>query len=220
MTPDLVIAVAAKGECDPVPFLRTLTAQIEASDSLRVEVRVAHDRPGSATHQFPAVDFVACDVGTPLQHLWGAALTGVAATYIAILDIACPPARGWLPAVAVSIRSGLPFAWGPVMPSPSLGKLGLLAYLAEYCQFHRPISRRLNEIPGNNVVFERTLLRGRVDLECNGFEKTFFVWRLADDGVPMTCNEQMLIQFNKEIEWWSYVRRLALHGRCFAARRM
>jgi len=217
----LSLAVAAKGPVvDPLPFLDAVAAE-QASSGIALETHVAHDggwpesvesRPGLNVHECPA--------GTSITRLWGVALANARSDYVAVLDIHCPPAPGWLAAAGACVAEGVPLTWGPVIPASAASGVNMLGYLAEYCQFHPPLDPALEEIPGNNLICRRDLLEEPARLRARGFEKTFTIWRLAAQGVPRERRESMMVTFGKPMLWWSYVHRRALHGRCFGARRL
>ena len=71
--------------------------------------------------------------------------------------------------------------------------------------------------PGNNIVFQRSLLSSD-DFPADGFRKTFFVNRLLAEGGARPCPVTgMSVSYMKSFNGTSYMRRRYVHGRAFGA---
>jgi len=221
MAADLSLAVAAKGDCDPRPFLAALAAQ-DVPGAGAVRVHIAHDNPWPVeTGTAPAgVTLHACAPGTSILRLWGSALAHSSGEYVAVLDINCPPAPGWLEAVLAEIGRGSALFFGPVDPGWGQDDRRIIGYLAEYAQFCSPLDPALDEVPGNNLVCRRSLLEDSGKLQAVGFFKTFMVWRLQQERqlAPLRC-DAMIVHYRKPFRFGHYVQRRFIHGRCFGATR-
>ena len=218
---DLSLAVAAKGHCDPQTFLDAIQADgVIATDN--VDVHIAHDGEWSLdVNQLPAnVTLHACPAGASILQLWGQALAMSTGRYVAVLDINCPPAKGWLHSVLQEINNDGLLFFGPVDSAWDKMDQRIVGYIAEYAQFNSPLAAELDEVPGNNLVCERSLLGDMKKLQTEGFFKTFMVWRLANEKQlkPDRLNE-MIVKYRKPFRFWHYIKRRFTHGRCFGATR-
>ena len=216
----LALAIAATASCDPSEFLHALCigGLLRHPD---IAIYIAHDR------QFPMrgvpAEVTLCPQpdGTPLPRLWGAAIARAEATYIAVLDIRCPPALGWKEAALAEVDAGTQSFFGPVEPDFSIRDIRNVGYLIEYAQFHRPLSFRLLEVPGNNLVLRREFMGNSEVLKRDGFFKTFTLIRLARAGQPPPKPvEQMIVRYRKPFAFRRYCLQRFNHGRSFAARRL
>jgi hypothetical protein len=161
-----------------------------------------------------------CPSGTSILKLWGVALAKSTGQYVAVLDIKCPPATGWLSSVLSEINKGSGIFFGPVDSGWNKMDRRIVGYLAEYAQFDSPLAEELDEVPGNNLVCQRSLLDDAEKLQSEGFFKTFMVWRLEaeHDLVPGRLNE-MIVKYKKPFRFTHYIKRRFIHGRCFGATR-
>ncbi|NNM20042.1 MAG: hypothetical protein HKO55_02045 [Gammaproteobacteria bacterium] len=217
----LSLAVAAKGECDPRPFIDALEESgIFAAEN--IEIHIASDLPLPANSLAPAANVFVhqCASGTSILKLWGMALAQTASSYVAVLDINCPPAAEWFSSAMSEIAKGGRLFFGPVNSAWKSNDRRIVGYIAEYAQFSGPLALELDEVPGNNLVFHGSLLGDREALTGQGFFKTFMIWRLATEGhlVPARLDE-MVVMYRKPFRVRHYVRRRFVHGRCFGATR-
>jgi hypothetical protein len=217
----LTLAVAAKGACDPQSFIDALVADgiIVAPN---VDVHIAHDCtwPIEPDAMPDNVTLHPCPLGTSILKLWGVALARSTGQYVAVLDINCPPATGWLNSVLLEIGKGSALFFGPVDFGWDKTDRRIVGYLAEYAQFNSPLAVELDEVPGNNLVCQRSLLEGTEKLQTEGFFKTFMVWRLEAEQklMPERIND-MIVNYRKPFRFRHYINRRFIHGRCFGATR-
>lgn len=217
----LSIAVAAKGVCDPGAFLESLVRQ-GVYASADVDVHIAHDEawPVEYRELDTCITLHRCASGTSVLRLWGKAIAESQGEYVAVLDIRGPLEKGWLRCVEQQVQNRVPLFFGPVEPGWDRDDPRITGYLAEYVQFSRPLSRDLNEVPGNNVVFLRSLLDDKARLLSEGFFKTFMVWRLEQDlKLKPQMFDDMVVIYYKPFSYGHYLRRRYAHGQCFGATR-
>jgi len=217
----LSLAVAAKGECDAEVFLDAIgTDGVFAAANVDVHIAYECNRP-LQLNAIPAnVTLHACPAGSSILQLWGVALACSTRQYVAVLDINCPPATGWLSSVLSEIDKGDVLFFGPVDSYWDKTDRRIVGYLAEYAQFNSRLSEELAETPGNNIVCERSLLGDMEKLKTEGFFKTFMVWRLAAEKrlIPNRHNK-MVVMYRKPFHFTHYIVRRFIHGRCFGAMR-
>lgn len=217
----LSLAVAAKGECDPQSFIDALVADGIMTAS-NVDVHIAHDGtwPVESAAVTDSVTLHSCPSDTSILKLWGVALARSTGRYVAVLDINCPPASGWLSSVMREIEKESPIFFGPVDSGWDKSDRRIVGYLAEYAQFDSPLAEELDEVPGNNIVCLRSLLDDAEKLQAEGFFKTFMVWRLAAEHnlVPGRL-DNMIVRYRKPFRFGHYIKRRFIHGRCFGATR-
>lgn len=217
----LSVVIAAKGRCEPGPMLEALQAQ-GVFARRDVDIHIAHDRPWPVLSIMPDARcyFHACPAGTSLLKLWGRAIAGSTAEFVAVLDIHCPPAPGWLARVLTQLETGGEIFFGPVEPGWASDDRRIVGYLSDYAQFKAPLTGAVSEIPGNNLVMRRMLMAPAPELQTQGFFKTFTLWRLRhEQGVLPIGDNDMQVVYRKPFALRSFLQRQYVHGRCFGATR-
>lgn len=213
--------MAAKGECDPQMFLDALEKEGIFS-SANVDLHISHDVawPIDAANMPANVTLHTCPLNTSILKLWGVALARSMGHYVAVLDIHCPPAAGWLKSVLSEINEGNRLFFGPVDSAWGKNDRRIVGYLAEYAQFNSPLAKGLEEVPGNNIVCQRSLLDDAETLQTEGFFKTFMLWRLAKEQQLLPGRvDDMIVSYRKPFRCRHYIKRRYIHGRCFGATR-
>ena len=208
----LTLVVVVPAGADPAQWIRAVAA-VPAG-----ECSVILAYPRGATAPDPAIESVFCAQGASIFHLWGAAIPRATGAYVAVLDARCPPAAGWVAGARRAIAEGVPAFFGPVtIPQGGAGQV-LVEYLLEYAQFARPIAAGMGEVPGNNLVFRRDLLRAD-DLRDQQFHKVFFVARLKRQGLAPRLRDEVEVIYEKRYRRLHYLSRRFAHGRTYAALR-
>lgn len=217
----LGIAVAAKGYVEIAHFIAAINDDGLANNA-KVSIHIAHDET-LVTNTLPLASNVhlhSCVKGTSILQLWGVAIAKSESHYIAVLDIKCPPEKGWKDRVLSEIDNKTELFCGDVEPGWDLIDKRIVGYLIEYSQFKKPTPVNLNEVPGNNIVFKRALLADKVDVSRQGFFKTFMVWRAEKElGIKVRKFNDMAVCYYKSFTYKHYMYRRYVHGRCFAASR-
>lgn len=214
--PLLTIAIAASTKADHA-FLREHLATADVLNQPDIEVCVAllDDQDMDAPEDNLSVfRFSSC---TPFFEQYAAMIQRTHSRYIALLDSSCPPAQGWLSAVRQCMNDETPVFFGPITSGWPEKDSRNIGYLIEYAQFRAPIDPELPEYPGNNIAFQRELVR-KVSLVGKGFQKTFFLRQVKEKlGItPTACND-MLVTYLKHYAWGYYLHRRYCHGRLYGA---
>lgn len=219
--PSISICVAAKGECDAMPFLNALIAQGLQPDE-NTDIHLAHDAELSGDAELVRLGWHLhrCSPGTSILRLWGQAIAASAHSFVAVLDINCPPDTGWWNGVMREMRAGTRVFTGPVAPGWRPEQRMIAGYLVDYAQFHRPHHPSVHEVPGINFVCARELLDPPATLATRGFFKTFMLWRLArEQNLTAARCDDIQVVYRRPLAPRSFLRRRYRHGRCFAGRR-
>lgn len=205
----LGLAIAVKGEWDAQQLLRDLrNAGADPSTEIHVACEPEHT-PSSS----PRSLVIHSQSKASLFDLWGAAIAGNSAPWIAILHADALPAPGWFAAMteAIERESWSDGYWGPVEPAFGTSDARMIGYLTEYAQFHSPIGVRMNEIPGSNLV----LPRERLGYSRDDFSKT----RLLGEGLAPRLVDGAKVRYERPLQFGAYCARRFRHGRAFAAKR-
>lgn len=151
-----------------------------------------------------------------LFQLWGVAASRCRASAIAFLHGHAPPAPGWGQAMLAALGSNGALC-GPVEPSFEPTDRRIIGYLVEYCQFHRPVSAALSEVPGNNLILDRSMLPPVDQLLRAGFSKTAM---LSAGTLRPTWVNDALVRHQRPFALLPFCRRRFHHGRAYGAARL
>lgn len=220
--PVLSLCIAAKGACDGGVFLAALRADGIAVNGT-LDIHVAYDAELAQHAELVAAGWQLhrLAAGTSLLRLWGHAIARSSGTHVAVLNIECPPAQGWLAAVTTQLQAGCRLFSGGVVSGFAASQAGVVGYLVDYAQFHPPLQATVRETPGINLCCDRELLDVPEMLVNRGFYKTFMLWRLHRDlGLTPTRSEAMVVTYARNMHTPALLRQRYLHGRCFAACRV
>jgi hypothetical protein len=209
--PDLSLAIAVKGPWDASALVQALSAA--GAITPRIDVHIACDRAPEIT--FEGIDFIVRE-GLSLFQMWGLAVTTCQAPYIAILHGHAPPAPDWAKEMLAALGPNRQLC-GPIEPGYPPSDPRITGYLVEYCQFHRPISAGLREVPGNNMVLARWMLPSAGILERDGFSKTSMI--AAGALQPEWVNDALVVH-NRPFALLQFCHRRFFHGRAYGAARL
>ena len=106
---------------------------------------------------------------------------------------------------------------GPVEPGYAPGDRRITGYLVEYCQFHRPVTAGMTEVPGNNLVITRSMLPPVGQLLRDGFSKTPM---LAAGTLKPIWVGDALVEHRRPFALLPFCRRRFRHGRAYGANRL
>ena len=214
----LSLVVAAKGACDAGPFMAALQEQGAIADP-EIEVLIIQDAESRWIGAKPGLVAPRLSTVVSVFHLWGFGASVASGEYLAILDIHCPPAPGWLAAVKDRLSQGAAAFYGPVEPAYRTSDARIIGYLTEYVQFHRPVAPGMGEIAGNNLVLRRDLAGDPAHLRSEGFVKTLILQDLKSACGGVERLNTAVVLHNKPFELSAYILRRFRHGRCYAAQR-
>lgn len=204
----LALAIATKGEWDPVRLLEALR---EAGMRPDTEVHVGCDIDHAPRAPLSGLA-IHPQENASLFELWALAIGRCKADFIAILHAHALPAPGWFAAMsgAIARENWKDGYWGPVEPVFAASDPRMIGYLTEYVQFHRPLDPALTEVPGSNLVLP-TL---RVD-DGSDFSKT----RLLGQGLSPRPVDEAVVLYARPFALSDYCGRRYRHGRSYAAKR-
>ena len=214
----LALIVAAKGACDPGPFVAALTEAGALADP-EIEVHVVQDAASGWIGAAPDLPVHKLSTETSVFHLWGFGVGVARADHVAILDIHCPPGPGWFAAVKARLAQGAEAFYGPVEPAYPVNDHRIIGYLTEYVQFHRPVRPDMDEVAGNNLVLRRELAGDPAHLRSEGFVKTLILHDLHEASGGVERVDAAAVLHDKPFEFGAYIVRRYRHGRCYAAQR-
>lgn len=216
----IVVPVSAKVKEERLrQVLDSLVQEVPSDEAEVIFVhgrnRLSTDLPLGRGFRIFQVDF-----SEALHDLRGAGIASSKGEIVTLLDGYTRPTEGWYGNL-IRLHRELPYAavGGAVEASPATraNKQFWWVYLAEYAAFMRPFSAGpRKDLAGNHVSYKRQALGSVERFLRNGFWKTFFNWELANQGHILWCTPELVVEVDKPIPSWGYVKDRFDHGRCFA----
>jgi glycosyltransferase involved in cell wall biosynthesis len=217
-----VVIASVNGLACVSACLEALAPQMEGR---RAEVLVV-DRCGEETRaalrrRFPAVRVVAAEGGSSLAELRRQGLAQARGRLLAVLADRFVPAPGWLEAVEEAHRKGRQVFGGAVENASPARALDWAVFLCEYAPFMPPLAEgEAAAIPGNNAVYDRTVLDrlggGTTGEAWDGFLHD----RIRALGVPLWAEPGLRVAQGKRYAYVPFLAERYHAGRAFAATRL
>lgn len=223
--PRLSVVVALQQARQPlVACLESLCAQVDPGGTAPELIVVDGSPDGAAAGlvlRYPDVTFLRASKARSLPVLHGIGLAAARGDLVAITEAHCTFAPGWA-AAAITAHDATesPAIGGAVEPGEGLRSLDWALYFCDYGQFLSPlVMGPTRDLPGNNVVFKRTVLDRGADLDRCGFWKTFVCQQLAAEGWILLAEPGLVVRYHRRLDLRQLTRRRFLHGRCFGGMR-
>ncbi len=216
----LTVVAAATDGADPSRFIGAMASE-GVLTSADIEVWIVQGPSGPIKTAPPGVYLRALAAQASIFELWGAGILQANADAIAILDVRCPPQKGWLAAVRAALPlTGSGILFGPVICSMRGNDPSIVGYLTEYVQFNPPLDPTSTEVPGVNFIAARSSLTDEQVLRVDGFAKTRLLALLASSNKPSPRPiAGATVDYQKRYRFSEYVVHRFRHGRCFGAGR-
>ncbi len=204
--PASLVTVGEQGRGQPVEIILASCSNGEVPEGMEVVP------PGVILIQRPQ--------GATLPELLGTAIARARGEVIAITDVACGIAEGWLSEVMKAHEAPHPVIGGAVEPEGLRTLVDWAAYFCDYGQFMLPLAEGVvREVPGNNLSLKRwALAKGREFVE-GEFWKTYWCRRIQAEGLYLYAVPSIVVSYRKSFGLWRYLVHRFRNGRCFAGMR-
>lgn len=202
-----------------------LTSLSLAASTARMEVIVA-DRCGGALpdfvrRNFPWVRILSAPPDTPIPDLRAAAIDAATSESIAVIEdhVQVPPtwARAMLDAQA---RNG-PVVGGVVVNAATSTVVDRAAFLCEYSHLLPPLpAGPTATLAGNNVIYDRSLLRSHRHLLGHGLWEDHLHDGLRRSGIVLFCCPDIQVAHKQHVRFFEYLSQRYLYARSYAGARV
>jgi glycosyltransferase involved in cell wall biosynthesis len=213
-----------------VPSVNGLPAIADCLDALQrqegdvaAEVVVV-DRCGEATRallreRFPAVRILAAEPRTAIPALRALGIAHSRGALVAVIEDHCNVDPGWLLAIDRARQGGHRVIGGAVENGSVERVVDWAAFFCEYARFMPPVrGGEVEEVAGNNVVYDRALLAELGALEASW--EFFLHGRLKERGVRFFCEPALLVSHRKEFGFRYFLAQRYHYSRSFAGMRL
>ena len=225
-------AVATSAELSVVvPAVNTLgdligcLTALEAQTDVRLEVLVV-DRLGDAArtelaHRFPSARIIPVSRDTTIPRMREVAFGEASADAVAVIEdhVIVPP--GWARALLDARRETNAVVGGSIDNAARSSVVDWAAFLCEYSHCITPLlSGPSDALPGNNVIYDRALLRRYRDTIAAGGWEDHLHEAMRRDGVPMILRPEIGVGHKKHYTIGEYLSQRFLYARSYAGARV
>jgi glycosyltransferase involved in cell wall biosynthesis len=193
--------------------------------NIPAEIIVA-DRCGESVRQeirrrYPQVVLVEADAHATIPKLRAMGMAVARGEMIAILEDHCNVSRTWMEVVRRAHAAGEQAIGGAVENGATDRVVDWAVYFCEYARFMLPVAHgRVQEITGNNSVYDRRLLeRIGPELKEEVWE-SFLHQKMREMGVPFYSDPGLLVSHKKEFGYGYFWSQRYHYSRSFAGMRM
>jgi GT2 family glycosyltransferase len=184
------------------------------------------DRCGAETREalrarFPWATIVAVEGRPSVPALRAMGIARARGHLVAILEDHCNVSPRWLQVIERAHRSGHRVLGGAVENGSVERTVDWAVFFCEYARFMPPLPRGVvDEITGNNSVYERELLKSLGGEQQDEVWEWFLHSRLRERGVRFYCEPEMVVSHKKEFGFGYFLRQRYYYSRSFAGMRL
>ena len=223
--PDLSIVIAVQQDLSSIAACLTSLDEQIGIDSTMLECLVVDGSRSRAiresVRQYPHIGYFPLPSVESLPLLHEIGIAAARGRLIGITEGHCTFPRDWAK-TAIALHEANPCAaiGGVVEPGTLLGLIDWALYLCDYASFLPPLTPgETANLPGNNVVFDRSVLGHRDKYTSTGFWKTFLCRQLIADGQRLVLDPRLVVRYHRHLRFHQLVIRRYHHGRCYGAMR-
>lgn len=219
---ELSVVVPAVNTLDDL--IGCLTA-LDAQSDVRLEVLVV-DRLGDAVRtevarRFPSARIIPVPRDTTIPRMREVAFTEATADAVAVIEdhVIVPP--GWARALLDARRETNAVVGGSIDNAARSSVVDWAAFLCEYSHCITPLpSGPSDALPGNNVIYDRALLRRYRDTIAAGRWEDHLHDAMHRDGVPMVLRPEISVGHERHYTIGEYLSQRFLYARSYAGVRV
>jgi glycosyltransferase involved in cell wall biosynthesis len=217
-----VVVPSVNGLGDLIGCLEALEAQ---SPEVEIEAIVV-DRLGTAVQQvvasrFPHARIISVPQGTTIPRMRELAFDAATADAVAVIEDHVIVPDGWARALLDARRETGAVVGGSIDNAARTSITDWAAFLCEYSHCITPLpSGPTNSVPGNNVIYDRALLRRYRDTIAAGKWENHLHDALHRDGVPLVLRPEISVGHKKHYSVWEYLSQRFLYARSYAGERV
>jgi glycosyltransferase involved in cell wall biosynthesis len=219
---ELSVVVPAVNTLDDL--IGCLTA-LEAQSGVRLEILVV-DRLGDAARtklpdRFPSVRVIPVPRDSTIPRMREIAFEEVTADAVAVIEdhVIVPP--GWARALLDARRETNAVVGGSIDNAPRSSFVDWAAFLCEYSHCLAPLPAGPSDaLPGNNVIYDRALLRRYRDTIAAGRWEDHLHDAMHRDGVPMVLRPEIGVGHKRHYTIGEYLSQRFLYARSYAGVRV
>ena len=222
MPAELSVVVPAVNTLDDL--IGSLTA-LEAQSDVQLEILVV-DRLGDEVRaeiarRFPRARILPVPHGTTIPRMRELAFDAATGDAVAVIEdhVIVPP--GWARALLDARRDTGAVIGGSIDNAARSSVIDWAAFLCEYSHCITPLpAGPTNALPGNNVIYDRSLLQRYRDTIAAGKWENHLHDAMHRDGVPMILRPEIGVGHKKHYTVGEYLSQRFLYARSYAGERV
>jgi len=218
--PDLSVIVPSVNGIDILLECLAALHQTSAGDAM-VEILVI-ERGGESVRRALAVrapDALVHTVppGTNIPQMRAVGFRQARADAVAVIEDHVMVPAGWADAVVASLRSGADVVGGSIRNRATATLVDRAAFLCEYSHLLEPAAGAdVARLPGNNVVYRRTIAAPYVSLLEEGRWEDHFHQAMRRDGIALTSRPDIAVGHKMHCSMWDYLSQRFLYSQALA----
>jgi hypothetical protein len=152
--------------------------------------------------------------GSLVPHLWRDGILRAEAPRVALTVVHCVPEPGWIAALLEADLVRFAGVGGAIDNDPHASACDWAVYLLRYLRYARPFPRReTSDLPGDNVVYDRSELLAHADAFADGFWEPSIHALLLDEGRALLLDPAISVVHHNGYGFLDFARVRFLHGR-------
>lgn len=217
-----VVVPSVNGVEDLVGCLEALHAQEE---DVEMEVIVV-DRVGASVQQvvaraFPRARIIPVARGTSIPRMRELAFEAATADAVAVIEDHVIVPRGWARALLDARRETGAVVGGSIDNAARSSLIDWAAFFCEYSHCLAPLpSGPASSVPGNNVIYDRALLRAYRETIAMGRWESYLHDALRRDGIQLVLRPEISVGHKKHYTLWEYLSQRFHYARSYAGGRV
>lgn len=216
-----VIIPAVNSLSDLQDCLNALRRQESVALEIVVLERLGRDFRDQVAIEFPEVKIIAMDHGTPIPEMRARGFDVAAADLVAVIEdhVIVPP--DWASKLIQAVNDGADVAGGPIENLAVHTRVDWAAFLCEYSGCLPPLEGgKSNWLPGNNVVYRKTLLEKYKPVISEGKWENHLHDKLKKDGVDLIMLPELVVGHKMHYTFNLYMSQRYLYARSYAGGRV
>jgi hypothetical protein len=170
--------------------------------------------------EFPTVRVLSKTAESNVPQLWSTGIAAAGGNIIALTIENCVPAADWADQILARHLTDCAAAGGAIELAPGTTLADWAVYFSRYSNYVLPFQPRfLDDLPGDNCAYKRTVLEPVRHLMDDGFWETFIHYDMRRRNLQLLSDPAPVVTYCGGLSWWRFFRRRYRHGRYFAARR-
>jgi glycosyltransferase involved in cell wall biosynthesis len=216
-----VVVPSVNGLGDLVGCIEALEAQKEVRLEVLVVDRLGDDVRREVARRFPAAKVISVPRDTTIPRMRELAFAAATGDAVAVIEdhVIVPP--GWARALLNARRETGAVVGGSIDNAARSSVVDWAAFLCEYSHCITPLpAGPTNALPGNNVIYDRSLLDRYRDTIAAGKWENHLHDAMHRDGVPMVLRPEIGVGHKKHYTVGEYLSQRFLYARSYAGERV
>ena len=216
-----VVVPSVNGLGDLVGCMAALEAQSDVRPEILVVDRLGETIRAEVARRFPGAKVIPVPPDTTIPRMREIAFAAATGDAVAVIEDHVIVPRGWARALLDARRETGAVVGGSIDNAARSSVVDWAAFLCEYSHCITPLpAGPTNALPGNNVIYDRSLLERYRDTIAAGKWENHLHDAMHRDGVPMVLRPEIGVGHKKHYTVGEYLSQRFLYARSYAGERV